>query len=231
MVKYDLEHLSQPEDQNVGGPIQDDEALFLYSIVRGCRLSRILEIGGLDGYSAMNFLKAMDFYKKKPFLSQGGAPEKPKFMLYTCDLFDVPTQGPNHKVIVKNAVDLTVEDVDNEPLDLVFFDCHDMIQMVIYSVLKSKGLITDKTILALHDTNLHYPPFMHRRHYPPYDPIGEYVAEEDGWAHQPVERRMTNLFKEMGYDVFSIGTDASKHSDDFPVRHGMTICKKFVPFK
>ena len=63
MVKYDLSHLSQPENQNVSGPIQDDEALFLYSIIRGCRLERILEIGGLSGYSAKNFLQALSFSK------------------------------------------------------------------------------------------------------------------------------------------------------------------------
>lgn len=40
-------------------PLQDDEALFLYSIVRGLRLSSVLEIGGLRGYSALNFLQAM----------------------------------------------------------------------------------------------------------------------------------------------------------------------------
>ena len=33
MVNYDLAHLTQPENQNVSGPIQDDEALFLYSII------------------------------------------------------------------------------------------------------------------------------------------------------------------------------------------------------
>ena len=33
MVNYDLTHLTQPENQNVSGPIQDDEALFLYSII------------------------------------------------------------------------------------------------------------------------------------------------------------------------------------------------------
>ena len=58
MVNYDLTHLTQNENQRVLGPIQDDEALFLYSIIRGCRLERILEIGGLNGYSARNFLKA-----------------------------------------------------------------------------------------------------------------------------------------------------------------------------
>ncbi len=40
--------------------MQDDEALFLYSLVRSLRLSRVLEIGGLSGYSARNFLRAME---------------------------------------------------------------------------------------------------------------------------------------------------------------------------
>lgn len=39
--------------------LQDDEALLLYSIVRGLRFSSVLEIGGLRGYSARNFLQAM----------------------------------------------------------------------------------------------------------------------------------------------------------------------------
>ncbi len=45
--KYDLDHLIQTNKQDVIGPIQDDEALLLYSIVKGMRLNRVLEIGGL----------------------------------------------------------------------------------------------------------------------------------------------------------------------------------------
>jgi predicted O-methyltransferase YrrM len=205
MVKYDLSHLTQAEHQNVSGPIQDDEALFLYSIIRGCRLTRILEIGGLNGYSGTNFLKALSY-------TNDG-------ILYTCDLNQVPKLAPNHVVIVKNALGLSIDELDNKPLDLIFFDCHDMIQMDIYFRFVNSGIITDKTILALHDTNLHYPPY----HY-----CGTFVKEENGYAHQPVERTMVNIFKDLGYDIFSISTDASKHSADFPVRHGITVCKKFV---
>ena len=58
MVAYNLSHLTQPDDQLVFGPVQDDEALFLYAVVRVMRLRRILEVGGLGGYSARNFLEA-----------------------------------------------------------------------------------------------------------------------------------------------------------------------------
>jgi len=204
MVNYNLSHLSQPEHQNVSGPIQDDEALFLYSIIRGCRLQRILEIGGLNGYSATNFLQALSF-------GTDG-------ILYTCDLHPVPVLAENHKVIIKNALDLTIDELDNKPLDLVFFDCHDMIQMDIYYKFVNNNIINDNTILALHDTNIHYPPYQH---------CGVYIEQEKGYAHQPVERNMVNIFKQLGYDIFGIMTDSTKHNDDFPVRHGITVCKKF----
>lgn len=205
MVNYDLTHLTQPENQNVSGPIQDDEALFLYSIIRGCRLNRILEIGGLNGYSAKNFLQALTFSTDS--------------ILYTCDINLVPKLAENHKVITKNALNLTSEDLDNKPLDLIFFDCHDMIQMNIYSKLLNYNIINDNTIIALQDTNLlHYPPFQH---------CGRYIKEENGYAHQPIERHIVNIFKKFGYDIFSISTNQSKHSLNFPVRHGVTVCKKF----
>jgi len=204
MVNYDLTHLTQPDNQQVLGPIQDDEALFLYSIIRGCRLNRILEIGGLNGYSGKNFLQALSF-------STDG-------ILYTCDINPVPILSDNHKVIIKNALDLTIDELDNKPLDLIFFDCHDMIQMDIYYNFLKNNIINDNTILALHDTNLHYPPFQ---------VWGPYIEKDKGYAHQPVERNMVNIFKSLGYDIFGISTDHTKHSPDFPFRHGITVCKKF----
>jgi predicted O-methyltransferase YrrM len=203
MVKYDLEHLTQGPDQRVCGPIQDDEALFIYSIIKGMRLTRVLEIGGLNGYSALNFLKSMD---------------QVNGTVYTVDINPVPIQAPNHVVIIKNALGLTASDFGGEALDLVFFDCHDMAQMVVYHMLVKQGIINDNTILALHDTNLHYDP---------YQMGNTFVPEEGGFAHQPVERQMVNIFKAMGYDVFCLHTTRDKHSDNFPFRHGLTICKRF----
>ena len=204
MVNYDLSHLTQDQKQDVWGPIQDDEALFLYSIVRSSRLSRILEIGGLSGYSARNFLQAMNLSKNP--------------ILYTCDLVEVPKLANNHKIIVKNALHLTKEDLDNTELDMVFFDCHDYVQIDIFLKLKELNIISENTILALHDTNLHYSPYIRQ---------GKYIALEDGYAHQEVERNMVNAFKMFGYDAFSIKTTKNKHNDEFPFRHGVTICQKF----
>ena len=95
-----------------------------------------------------------------------------------------------------------------------------MAQVDIFNNFKSLGIINDDTILALHDTNIHYPPVgAHQRDL--------YVKEEGGIAHQPVERKMVNYFKSEGYDIFSIKTKATDHDKSFPFRHGLTICSKF----
>lgn len=203
MATYPLNHLNQNQNQAVLGPIQDDEALLLYSIVIGKRIERILEIGGLYGYSANNFLQAMHLVNGK---------------LYTVDINPVTKLADNHIVLHKNVLHLTNEDVDNQPIELIFFDCHDIFQMDAFHLLVQKGIINDNTILALHDTNLHYPP---------YSNLGKPVQNEPGLAHQPVERTMVNMFKDLGYDIFLLHTTPDKHHPDFPYRHGIAICQKF----
>lgn len=203
MVSYDLDHLTQPENQYVGGPVQDDEALFLYAVVRGMRLRRILEVGGLDGYSARNFLRAVG----------GGG------VVYTVDINPVRQVAPNHRVITKDAAAVRPGDVDGAPLDLVFFDAHAYApQMDMFLALQRAGIIHERTVLALHDTNLH-PTQLAPWAYP----------VEGGWVHQETERRMVNDFRRMGYDAFSLHPDIDRHDDALPFRHGITVMRRFSP--
>jgi predicted O-methyltransferase YrrM len=140
MTKYNLDHLVQSDKQMVMGPIQDDEALLLYSVVKTMRMKRILEVGGLDGYSARNFLKAMD----------------ERGTLHTVDVNPVRKISENHKVINKDVRQVTANDLPGEPLDMVFFDCHHPAQMELYERLFAAGTINRSTFIALHDTNVHY---------------------------------------------------------------------------
>lgn len=207
MVKYDLEHLVQEDHECVAGPIQDTEALFLFAMVRGMRMKRILEVGGLSGYSATNFIKAF------------AKPEESK--MYTVDLNEVPQVHPTiHKVFTKDAQAVTAEDIDNAPLDMVFFDCHDFdVQINLYNTLVNAGLITADTVIALHDTHVH-----------PYQAVRwAYEVPGHGWVHQPVERRMVNAFVEAGYHAFSLHTPLASHEESMPFRHGVTVLQKFKP--
>ena len=212
MTTYDLSHLTQDESQNNPGPIQDDEALLFFALIRVTRIKRVLELGGVPGYSAKNFCEAL----------------KGDGMVYTADWgVDGPIalQGSNHKVIVKNVADVTPEDLDNKPIDLVFFDCHAYeAELCVFQNLKRAGIITDKTIFAFHDTNL-----LAEETSLGYPNISYEV--EGGWVFCPPERQLVNNFKEMGYDVINFGTEKEVHSPALPYRCGLSIARKFTPLE
>ena len=203
MVAYSLEHLTQNDSQMVVGPIQDDEALFLFALIRGMRLKVIFEIGGLSGYSAANFLKAV---------GDDGT-------VITCDVNPVPVIARNHRFIHKNALHLEAADFEDLKIEMVFFDAHDYnVQMMVFHRLRDLQIIDETTILALHDTNTH-----------PFKSVSWAYATEQGYVHQVAERAMVNDFVKMGYHAFDLHTKASKHNENFPMRHGITVLKKFVP--
>lgn len=211
MVTYNLQHLTQDDAQNKPGAIQDDEALFFFALIRLTRIKRIVEFGGVHGYSARNFCEAID-----------------EGTVYTVDWGvegETPIQGDNHKVITKNVADITPEDLDNEPIDLLFFDCHAYeAELCGFQRLKKAGIIIDKTILAFHDTNLL--PTELALGYPNIS-----YEVKDGWVFCPPERQLVNDFKEMGYDILNLGTNKDVHNKDFPYRCGLSIARKFAPLE
>jgi hypothetical protein len=207
---YNLNHLTQPASQAVAGPIQDDEALVLYSVIRASRLKRIVEIGGLSGYSANNFLEAIN----------GNG------IVYTIDYNQVTQINSNHKVIVKSAEKVTKEDIGDR-VDMVFFDCHDYeSSLSFFTNMVNCGVIDDDTILAAHDTNLHHKQFMSPDF---YNGVSAFYNGE-GWIHQVAERKLVNIFSDLGYQIFNLNTKPEDHDESFPVRHGLTLCKKFKKF-
>lgn len=201
MTTYDLSHLTQAPDQRVIGPIQDDEALLLFALIRTMRLTRALEIGGLDAYSARNFLEAIG----------------PSGTLYTVDVQPVRQLADNHVILTKSCGDLNPADVGDEPLHLVFFDCHVFdAQMKAFACLRNAGIIDDRTVITLHDTGLH-----------PHRWIGWAYEIEGGWVHQPVERQMVNELHRLGYDAICFHMEHALATPELPARHGLTIMRRF----
>lgn len=201
-MDYDLSHLTQDPDQKVLGPIQDDEALLLFALIRVMVLRRVLEIGGLGGYSATNFAAAVG----------------PAGTVYSVDVNPVPKVADNHVPITMDVGDLRAADVGSIPLDLVFFDCHCFVgQMAMLTRFVRDGVITDRTVIALHDTNLH-----------PGKTEEKTYEVTGGWVNCWPERRMVNEIRELGYDAICLDTDMSVHGPDLPFRHGLTLMRRFT---
>lgn len=200
--KYDLSHLSQEENQYVIGSIQDDEALLLYSLIRCCLIKRILESGAGVGYSAKNFLQATSKFKDS--------------LVYSVDINKFrPQDSERHRLIIKSIDLVEPEDVDNLPLDLVFFDSHRLnLEINFFNKFYQKGIITDNTIICIHDTNL-----------TPFPILEKSKKIDDGWVFG-LDRALVNFFINAGYKIFNIHTNMDRHNDQLPFRNGLTLCQK-----
>ncbi len=200
-MNYDLSHLTQPDDQKVIGPIQDDEALLLFALCRSICARHVVEFGGLEGYSARNFLAAVG----------------PEGFVITVDCRPVDKLAPNHFVVQCEAKDIAGKvffpNGKAATADLVLFDCHSWTQeMSSFKILGNEGVITKKTVLAIHDTGTH-PSKMAEATY----------LSKDGWIHCEDERRLVNLFQDIGYDCVSF--HAPNPRPPLEYRHGLTICQ------
>ena len=140
-TKYLLGHLVSSEEQRQWGPMQDDEMLFLYSFIRVTRAARILELGGLRGDSARNFLQATEGLVDST--------------VFTVDLQMVPKLHSRHVPLQKDARLLTAADVHNRPLDLVLLDCHHYDATMGTLQALDRAFLIENATLALHDTGLH----------------------------------------------------------------------------
>ena len=200
---YNLSHLTQDSQQNVLGPIQDDEALFLYGFIKTTLIRNVVELGCQGGYSAKNFLAAVG--------------EKGKVL--SIDICPMHKLADNHFTLLKNAKYITENDIPFEEIQLAFYDCHDFDATVSfhYNMLNCKK-ITDNTTIVLHDTGLHHKPVCG----------GE--QKNGGWAHQVVERQISNLLVKEGWSAIHAHARNSEFVDGQPLafRHGITILQKNI---
>ena len=202
--------------KNVVGPIQDDEALLLFSLIRCMRLRTVVEVGGASGYSARNFCRAVG----------------PLGRVITLDLYPVPQVAANHVVVVGDATLVGRNELQIGHVDLIFFDCHVYdVQMTLLKNLIANRLVDDDTVIALHDTNTH-PPQSSARVVSSKKRIekcrgNHKYSTSDGFVHQETERRMVNDLKRAGYDAFCLHSKHDRHDENMPFRHGLTIMKKF----
>lgn len=197
----------QGEAQRVIGPLQDDEALVLFSLACVSHVRRVLEVGGLLGDSARTFLAALQ--------------RKEGARMYTIDVNRVRVQDRvRHVVLRKDANQFTAADIGNEPVDLLFLDCHNyLVQQRLVQKVLSEGLLHPSGYIVLHDTGLH--PKSHVRGSLPWP-----NASSQHWIHQPVERLLATWIA----GAFPGWNRISFHDDDRrPFRHGLTVMQVTAP--
>lgn len=215
-MKHGFDHLNQTTTI-VKGPIQDDEAILLYGLVRTMGLKYIVELGGLNGYSAQNFVKAISGQGKVISID-------PNFT----NKYNIPTD--NFTFIRKKCQDVFPKDLNIPRIDLLFFDCHALRpQIEFFDRCLAEGLITNNTVLVLHDTDVH----------PARKGLGIKQIDNNHKTRgntgiYPIqtalaERQMVNIFMDKGYVPLHAHCDYRDLPDYIQIRHGLTILSK--PYK
>jgi hypothetical protein len=212
-MNYDLSHLDQSSTL-VYGPIQDDEALFLFALIRCMGLKYIVEVGGLHGYSARNFLKAINLVGKVITID-------PLFL----NLYEIPEINlTNHAAIIKFAHDVSPEELPIPYIDLLFFDAHDYdSQILFFNKMSETKLITDKTLVVLHDTGC-----APMRLYDEQILFSGPENSNNGYVSSPLlaERRISNYLTNKGYQAMHVSANNNCLPEYIQTRHGITILYK-----
>lgn len=139
----DVSHLALFNESSLG-PIQGDEALLLYSLVRVLRPRTVLEIGFLKGRSAFNFLCALD----------------PDARLYSVDINADTARRAAERLSHDRRFTLTIksqdavsrDDLGGGLADLVFLDASHDLALNQATFERLVDLMAPNAVLAIHDT-------------------------------------------------------------------------------
>jgi predicted O-methyltransferase YrrM len=209
----DMTHLSAYQEEDAIGPLQRDEAIALFGIIRTLRPQTVVEFGFRHGHSAFNFLCALDADAR----------------LYS---YDIDTESSARAIeellfdkrfafVPKSQIDFDPSDIDYRSIDFVFFDAsHQLTENVTTFQLVLPCLRCD-AIIAIHDTGL-----WEKSHFSQAQT--DFVRTSRGvwvtetlYSHQPDERAFVNWISlhhpEFGAVHF--------HSTN-TLRHGLSLLQR-----
>ncbi len=208
-----ISHLSSYRENDAIGPLQRDEAIALFGIIRTLRPKTVVEFGFFHGHSAFNFLQAL--------------PDDAKLFSYDIDPESIRraekefTFDRRFHFIGKSQTEFDPADIDQQEIDFVFFDAAHELELNIETFRRIVPHLAPEAMVAVHDTGL-----WHKSH---FAPIHETFTREypgvwkhgDLYAHQPGERAFIDWIV-AEYPGFS----AIHFHSTRTLRHGFSILQQ-----
>ena len=219
-TKYNITHLDS-NGTYVAGPIQDDEMLTFFGIVKTLRPQTILEFGFWDGASAKNWLTASD----------------DDTMVYSVEIDSNRKEIGDRlerlypgrfKFILKEQTKIIPADYDDKIIDLMFIDASHNFELNKITFENNISNLREEGLILVHDTGRHIsspgpslpanvseskPPEKWKTFYLPRD------VQRNG-IHTPGERLFVDWVKTLDkYEVISFETNRI-------YRHGFTMIQK-----
>ncbi|MEO5712236.1 MAG: class I SAM-dependent methyltransferase [Luteolibacter sp.] len=211
-----MSHLLSYRENDAIGPLQRDEALALFGIIRTLRPRVVVEFGFFHGHSAFNFLRAMS--------------EDARLFSYDIDADSIKRAAiefnfdKRFTFIGKSQTEFDPADIGNRQIDFVFFDAAHELELNTETFGRIAGNLSPEATIAVHDTGL-----WHRKD---FAAIHQTFASEmpgiwesaDLYAHQPGERDFIDWIVSE-HPAF---TAVHFHSTE-TLRHGFTLLQRRRP--
>jgi predicted O-methyltransferase YrrM len=208
-----ISHLLSYRENDAIGPLQRDEAIALFGIVRTLRPRVVVEFGFFHGHSAFNFLQAL--------------PGDAKLYSYDIDADSIRRAETEFKFdkrftfIGKSQTDFDPADIGNQQIDLAFFDAAHELDLNIETFNRIVAHLAPEAMVAIHDTGL-----WHRDY---FEPIHETFAREypgvwkddDLFAHQPGERAFIDWIVAEHPEFSAINFHSTR-----TLRHGFSLLQR-----
>ncbi len=211
-----ISHLLSYRESDAIGPLQRDEAIALFGIIRTLRPLVVVEFGFFHGHSAFNFLQAL--------------PEDGRLYSYDIDADSVKravtefTFDRRFKFLGKSQAAFEPDDIGGREVDFVFFDAAHELELNIETFKRIAPHLAAGAMIAIHDTGL-----WHRAHFAGEHETfvrgnpGEWLSDEL-YAHQPGERAFVDWILAGGH-----GYSAVQFHSTRTLRHGFTLLQRTSP--
>ena len=208
-----MSHLLSYREDDAIGPLQRDEAIALFGIIRTLRPTVIVEFGFFHGHSAFNFLQAL--------------PEDGRLYSYDIDPESIRRAEKEFNFdrrftfIAKSQSDFDPRDIDHQKIDFVFFDAAHALELNVATFNRIFSQLAPEAMVAVHDTGL-----WHRSH---FAPIHETFAKENAgewknrelYAHQPGERAFIDWILAEHPEITAIHFHSTR-----TLRHGFSLLQR-----
>jgi len=208
-----VSHLISYYEKDACGPLQREEALFLFSLIRMIRPKLVVEFGFMRGDSSYNFLRALAGSGRLVSfdISQEAS------IIANAEFKNVD----NFQFLKKSQTDFSPNDINNEIIDFVFLDASHEIEHNKMTWAAIYPSLSETAIIAVHDTGTWHRSF--------FGHVQTQFAEkkEDRWitpdefVHQPDERLFVNWIIESHPEFSPMHFHASR-----TLRHGLTLFQK-----
>jgi len=213
----DVSHLAFYEGDDAIGPLQREEALLLFGMVRTVRPKTVVEIGFHYGQSAFNFLRAMNH---DAILFSFDIDRDSEFFADTRFGHD-----PRFRFARKSQDEIVEADIGvGRKIDFLFVDASHDLELNQRTFAAIEGLLAPRALVAIHDTGTYKRSSLTG----PFAGLGDTYpgnwTSEDEYAHQLDERRFVNWIGETRPQYGQIHFHSHRTR-----RHGMTLLQAGGP--